>query len=424
VARLQPSNGVDLIGRVTSAEDDSIVVSGVSTRSGAPPLLEKVKMQAQGWPPPAVESALLTPVARQVAALSAGPPILIVAVDTEAEFDWNGPFARTHTSVRNVRHQTLAQEIFDRFGVRPVYLVDYAVATQPEGYLPLLEIVQSGRCEIGAHLHPWITPPLAEELCDRTSFSHNLPPRLQQEKLARLTEAIMSSFAVRPVSYRAGRLGVGEEIGGILESLNYQIDMSVQPGINMRRVHGPDFRRGLDRPYWFGRGWQLLEIPATPSFGGLLASPVTPRALGVRLYDRLSRSSLDRMHVRGLFARFGLLEWIPATPEGVSLAELRRLTQRLLARGNRTFVFSYHSSSLLPGSTGYVQSPSDLSGFLHTIEEYLEFFIGELGGVSMTPSELRAALLRDRQASSRPALRSDDREPLAPPPGCPDRVGE
>jgi hypothetical protein len=375
-------------------------------------------MQVRGLPP-SEGSALLTPAGGQVAALSAGPPILVVAVDTEAEFDWNGPFLRTHTSVRNVRNQTMAQEIFDRFGVRPVYLVDYAVATQPEGYLPLREIAQSGRCEIGAHLHPWITPPFAEELSDRTSYSHNLPARLQKEKLARLTEAITSSFGLRPISYRAGRYGVGEEIADILAALDYQIDMSVQPGIDMRGLHGPDFRRGLDRPYWFGRGWPLLEIPATPSLVGLLAvlAPV-----GIQLYHRLSRPSLDRMHVRGLFARFRLLDRIPSSPEGVSLSELRRLTQTLLSRGNRTFVFSYHSSSLLPGSTQYVRSPSELSRFLHTIERYLQFFIGELGGISMTPSELRAALVGERQL--RVPLLYNDREPFARPRGGPERAGE
>src|SRR5205823_10896146 len=83
------------------------------------------------------ETALLTPAERQVATLSSGAPILIVAVDTEAEFDWNGPFLRTHTSVCNLRNQSMAQAIFDQFGVRPVYLVDYAVATQSEAYIPL-----------------------------------------------------------------------------------------------------------------------------------------------------------------------------------------------------------------------------------------------------------------------------------------------
>jgi hypothetical protein len=110
------------------------------------------------------------------------------------------------------------------------------------------------------------------------------------------------------------------------------------------------------------------------------------------------------------------------SPEGVAQGELRRLTQTLLSRGNRAFVFSYHSSSLLPGSTEYVRSPSELSRFLHTIESYLEFFIGELGGVPMTPGELRAALLRERELCVLGA--PDDRGPLVAAPGCRDRVGD
>src|SRR5205085_2404777 len=104
-----------------------------------------------------LRGSLLSPITSQRATLSVASPVLLVTVDTEAEFDWNGPFLRSHTGVTNLRGQGAAQEIFDRFGVRPVYLVDYAVATQAEGYMPLQETVASGRCEIGAHLHPWIT---------------------------------------------------------------------------------------------------------------------------------------------------------------------------------------------------------------------------------------------------------------------------
>lgn len=351
----------------------------------------------QGRRSPPLNGALLAPAEEQAAELPAGPPILIVSIDTESEFDWNGPFLRTQTSVRNVRNQSMAQEIFDRFGVRPIYLVDYAVATQPEAYLPLREIFQSKRCEIGAHLHPWITPPFLEELGARASFSQNLPVSLQRVKLTQLTEAIERSFDFHPLAYRAGRLGVGEEIAEILVSLGYQIDMSVLPGIDMRRIYGPDFRQGLDRPYWFGSDLSLLEIPATPCFAGLLAGRALPKAVSIELYDQLSRPSLERFRIRGVFSRLRLLEWIPPSPEGVTLTELHRLTREFLSRSRRVFVLSYHSSSLLPGSTQYVQSASDLTDFLGRIEGFLDFFIGKLGGVTMTPSELRAVLPQRQQ---------------------------
>jgi hypothetical protein len=333
-----------------------------------------------------------------------GPPILIVAIDTEAEFDWNGPRLRAHHSVQNVREQVGVQDMFDKFGVRPVYLVDYAVATQAEGYAPLRELVSSGRCEIGAHLQAWENPPFEEELGERTSFNHNLPGWLQKEKLLRLTEAIVLNIGVQPVSYRAGRYGVGEEIAWILQLLGYQIDLSVLPGIDLRRGHGPDFRWVFNRPYWFGRNRDLLEIPITAGFTGLLSKSALPKVLKAELYDLLSRPSLSKAHLPGIFARLGLLERITLTPEGITIDEMKRLTRVLLARGHRVFTFSYHSSSLVPGNTPYVRSRADLECFVDSISAYLDFFFGETGGIAMTPSEFRAVVLRQTSAASTQTL--------------------
>ena len=338
-------------------------------------------------------ASLLAPLDRDLAQLPDGPPILIAAIDAEAEFDWDSPFLRTHTSVKNLRRQRLAQDIFDRFHVRPIYFVDYAAASQPEGYGPLREIADAGLCEIGAHLQPWETPPFEEELSERTSYNHNLPAWLQKEKLKRLTEMIEANFGKRPVAYRAGRYGIGEEMGWILPALGYRIDMSVRPGIDLRFLHAPDFRRAPARPYWFGEGRHLLEIPTTAGFVGLLGSRGLSEAFKVRLYDLLSRPDALKAHAPGLIARLGLLERIVLSPEGVSFADMRRLTRALLARGHRLFVLSFHSSSLLPGSTQYVRSEDDLARFLGTIEAFLEFFLGEVGGRSMTPAEFLATLM-------------------------------
>lgn len=343
-------------------------------------------------PPAPPDGALLRPDKQDLVALPAGRPILIIMVDAEAEFDWDGPFLRTLVSVRNLSQQAMAQDIFDRLDVRPTYLVDYAVATQPEGYEPIRELLQSGRCEIGTHLQPWENPPFAEELSVRTSFNHNLPAWLQREKLLRLTDAIVENFGVRPISYRAGRYGVGDEIAWILESLGYQIDLSVLPGHDLRRRHGPDFRRAFNQPYWFGPDRKLLEIPLTTGFSGVLAGGAEPQVFNASLYTALSQPGATRLHLPGVFARLGLLERITLTPEGMSIQELKRLTRLLLRRGQRVFTFNYHSSALLPGFTPYVRSHADLDRMIRTIEEYLHFFIEEVGGTTMTPTQFWAAL--------------------------------
>ncbi len=351
------------------------------------------------------DGVLIAPHERAFAVVPPGPPILIVMIDAEAEFDWNGPFLRSHMSVRNMSQQALAQDIFDRLGVRPTYLVDYAVATQSEGFGPLREFLQSDLCEIGSHLQPWENPPFSEELSVQTSFNTNLPAWLQKEKLLRLTDAIVSTFGIRPSSYRAGRYGVGEEIAWILDALDYQIDLSVLPGHDLRRRHGPDFRRSSNRPYWFGPGQKLLEIPLTTGFSGLLSSGREPQSANATLYSALSGPAGTRLHLPGIFARLGLLERITLSPEGMSIEELKRLTRLLVRRGQHVFTFNYHSSALLPGYTPYVRSQTELDGLIRTIEEYLHFFMGEIGGISMTPmqflSHVRPPARKVTQAHSR-----------------------
>ena len=363
------------------------------------PLVGIAQVPETSTSPAPADGVLLAPLETELVTLPPGPPILMVLVDAEAEFDWDGPFLRSHVGVRNLSQQAMVHDIFDRLNVRPTYLVDYAVAAQPDGYRPIGELLQSGHCEIGSHLQPWETPPFAEELSIRTSFNQNLPPWLQKEKLLRLTEVIVANFGVRPTAYRAGRYGVGEEIACILKAVGYETDLSVLPGHDLRGRHGPDFRRAINRPYWFGPGRELLEIPLTTGFSGLLAQRRDPQTFNATLYTALSRPRAERLHLPGVFARLGLLERITLSPEGRSIPELKRLTRLLLRRGQRVFTFNYHSSSLLPGYTPYVRSHADLEHMIRTIEEYLHFFIAEIGGISMTPNEFHRSVAPLRAAA-------------------------
>src|SRR4029077_14909777 len=131
-------------------------------------------------------------------------------------------------------HQNRTQEIFDRYGVRPTYVVDYPVASQETGYRPLREWLDDGKCQVGAHLHPWVNPPFDEEVNARNSYPGNLPAALEKEKLRRLTEIIEANFGHRPTVYRAGRYGIGAATGAILEELGYEIDTSIVPFTDFR----------------------------------------------------------------------------------------------------------------------------------------------------------------------------------------------
>jgi hypothetical protein len=311
-------------------------------------------------------------------------PMLVVVVDTEAEFDWEAARPRRAMGISSVRCQDRAQQIFEKYEVRPTFVLDFPVSSTPEAFEFVRDLHRSGACEIGAHLQPWDNPPLVEQINDENSYPGNLPFELEREKLIQLTHSIQTNIGVRPRIYKAGRYGVGRATPGILAELGYEIDVSVVPGTNLTCKFGPNFTHCRASPYWFGKKPELLEIPLSIGYTGLLADT------GNIAYTLTMNERLKALHVPGILARLGLIERITLTPEGISFEEQRRLTRALLRKGHRVFSFSYHSPSLAPGNTPYVRSEADLRAFLQRIEQYLHFFTKEVGGRGATPFEVKA----------------------------------
>jgi len=340
-----------------------------------------------------------------------GVPTLMVLVDTEEGFDWSQPLARANTDVTAMRAQARAHRIFDKFGIKPVYVADFPVASQKDGFAPLRELLDDDRCVVGAHLHPWVNPPFEEAVCNANSYPGNLPGALEREKLRRLTDTIGENLGRRPVVYKAGRYGAGFNTSASLAALGYEIDTSVLARTNLSAEEGPDFSRCVSSPYWFGRDRRLLEIPMTVGYVGALGRG------GPALRGLLSSGTGLALHLPGIFSRLGLFERIVLTPEGISSDEHRRLTRAMLAAGQRVFSFTYHSPSLAPGNTPYVQSESELVVFLDKFERYFDFFFGEIGGRAATPLEIKALVARDpRSRESNAAVgRNGNRRDVARP---------
>ncbi len=313
-----------------------------------------------------------------------GSPTLMVVVDTEEEFDWHAPFSRGAISVKAMRHIDRAQRICERAGVVPTYVIDYPVATQAEGYQALASWASEGRCEIGAHLHPWVTPPYDEPVSGPHSFASNLPPALQAAKMRELCGAVAAHTGMAPRVFKAGRYGIGPHLLGLFDELGLTVDASVNPCISFASESGPDFTAFDSRPFWIDAASRHLEVPCTHGFVGWA------RSHGVALREAAER--LRSLKAPGLLARAGALNRIMLSPEGNTLDEMIALTRTLLADGLRVFSLTFHSPSVEPGHTPYVRSDADLQVFLSCIERYFEFFFGELGGVASTPERFRRAL--------------------------------
>ena len=312
-------------------------------------------------------------------------PLLVTMVDAEEAFDWSRPFTREAPDVTSMAGQHLAHRVFERHGVVPLYLADYPVAAQDAGRAPLRELLQAGRCEIGAQMHPWVTPPFDEVVCERNSFAGNLPVALELEKARRLTGALEDAFGETPRIYRTGRFGAGPRTGDILKRLGYLADSSVTPCWQPTR-EGNWGSWGLTaRPYWTDRDRSLMEIPVTSALVGRLA-----RRFGAQLAPAIFDRRLVRTGVPGVFSSLGLLERIRLSPEGMTLDEAKRLVRFMLASGHRVFVLTYHSPSLVPGNTPYVGTEAEREHFLAWLDGFYTFFSEEVGGRPASWRDVRA----------------------------------
>lgn len=274
----------------------------------------------------------------------------VVTVDTEEEFDWTRPIDREQHTVDSVTRLARFQEFCEAQGVCPIYLVDYPIIESSAAVGILRDAVAAGKAEVGVQLHPWVNPPFEEEVTERNTFAGNLPEALERAKFTALRGAIETRIGAPPLIYRAGRYGVGPNTARILSEGGIAIDTSVRARFDYSSGGGPNFRDLPIKPWWIDRQAGLMELPLTTVYWG------AAWRLGARLYSRMWRVP----RLRGALARVRVLERIPLTPEGVTIAEAIHGIDQAIKKDLPVLVFSFHSPSLAPGYTPYVRTEADL----------------------------------------------------------------
>jgi len=157
------------------------------------------------------------------------------------------------------------------------------------------------------------------------------------------------------------------------------MDGSVVPFTALNHDGGPDFSSHDAHPFWFGdAAHRMLEIPATAGYSGHL------HQMGRSLYPKIQAPVCQRLRLPGIASRLGLLERVKLTPEGYTADELIRMTGCMLQQGVQVFGLTYHSPSLVPGNTAYVNSEQQLKEFLNTLKVYLTHFQSNSVGVLST----------------------------------------
>jgi hypothetical protein len=309
---------------------------------------------------------------------------LAVTVDTEADRQWE---PGVPIEVKNARFWQPFQDLCRRHGVTPTYLCASEIVEDERARDLLGDWWAHGEAEIGAHLHPWTTPPYA----DRPGLRYNdlvhafpcqLPDELLAAKTESLTRQITEGFGRRPVSYRAGRFGFDLRLARLLADGGYIVDSSVTPLWSWRRWRGldgrggPDFRRQLPHPFRIdtGGGGSLLEIPVTlyATYSVLRRWPLlleAYRCVPVRAVRRL------------FLARWLSPQPVWLTPDPrYSLADLESAWDCASDAGLDVAVMILHSSELMPGGSPFRPDAESVSDLLRSLDRFFTFVTARGGG--------------------------------------------
>ena len=274
----------------------------------------------------------------------------IITIDTESDNQWNTDNKQT---TENAKYIPRFQELCEKYGFKPVYLIDYSMAHDEFLVTYLSDCVARGTCEVGMHLHAWDTPPFVETDMRHGSRPYLIeyPPDVMEAKIKTMSDLLREKFCCEIISHRAGRWAMDEEYFMLLAKYGYKVDCSYTPGINWSKTPGAtrggsDFSN-VNRDIHFEDNGGLLEVPAT-----------------IRKIRFMKKVSLKEI------AKFVLGRNIWLRPALFDNDEMIGLVQR-----NRSSVseFMMHSSELMPGGSPYFKSKEDIEELYSRLESFFAF---------------------------------------------------
>jgi hypothetical protein len=282
----------------------------------------------------------------------------ILTIDTEGDNQWD--HGRDLT-VENIRYVPRFQELCERYGIKPTYLVTSEVCVDPFAQEIFTRYNAEGKAEIGAHLHSWTTPPFLNnpgfsKNDENHAFASEIPVDLLSKKICNLTEQISSSFGIRPTSFRSGRYGFNHDVARVLFTHNYLVDSSVTPFVSWSGQKGlPDGPGGPD----------FIDCPANPyriDFypGSIIEIPVTilPLKFPLNKWNKMTRYYFrhvnDSVFLRVLRKMFYSNQpvWFRPVP-GTDINLLADLLSEAINKRLPFITMMFHSSELMPGCSKY-----------------------------------------------------------------------
>ncbi len=286
----------------------------------------------------------------------------LITVDTEGDDLWHWKPGKEITT-ENTCYIPRFQELCEKYGFRPVYLVNYEMTNDQRWVRYASRKAREGKCEIGMHLHAWNTPP-QHELENRyggNPYITEYPEEIIDAKVATMMQLLQNKFELPIISHRAGRWATNKAYFDSLARHGIRVDCSVTPELNLSAISGCETNCGNDyrnAPKGIYRVHpDILEVPMTTrkvhhSWHGSCKHRVKTLLLGDEVWLR---------------------------PVHMSTENLKTLTDKVIREKECDHLeFMIHSSELMPGGSPYFKTEEDIERMFLVMGQYFEY-VSKLG---------------------------------------------
>lgn len=315
---------------------------------------------------------------------------LCLSLDVEEEGLFRGTYAIASTPVANLHCLHRLRPLCE-MGARPTLFCAYPVLTDDAAFGCVEKLGSDFPIEVGAHLHHWNTPPLADPALKAVQSvpSIDLDDATFQAKLESVLSAGEQRTGSRPTSFRMGRWDLHARHWPLLARAGVLTDASVRPlHMGSRENQAPNhFLAPQTTPYLVATSaGTVFEVPLTVTS----LSPLLTRLLLLSKNQKLL-SSLQH---------WGVLALLPVYHP---LWAMQAITSLVVARGSDVISLTWHSSEMMPGGNPHMPDERSIDAFLRKCGAYLAWLKKNFEVTFVTMDELR----RERAAHCQAMIAGD-----------------
>jgi peptidoglycan/xylan/chitin deacetylase (PgdA/CDA1 family) len=318
---------------------------------------------------------------------------VLVTVDTEPDNLWAH---RCGAGMTNILALGGVHDFLAGLSLRPTYLVAHEVAVHDKAGEVIRQLAADPGCEVGAHVHAWLTPPAypALDAGPGSAFLHEYPEEVRAAKLEDATAALAALTGRRPTSHRGGRWSIDSHTLGVLQGLGYLADTTVTPFVSWAGTTGASaagdshvfaptqpYHPSESSPFRPGT-MAILEIPV--SCRPARPVPAGPYRRLVALLDGPRRG--PRRWAGAALRR--LAPVVTPNPASTPADALCRLAATVARESPAVLNLAIHSSEFTAGGAPWVQSREDEERVRRSFRVLVACLEGHVPWRGVTLSEL------------------------------------